>query len=137
MLLIVGCNSKSSIYNDVIGAEKNNLGQKNQPQLNATLNKYIYVGMSLSAALKLLQEQDFDITESTIEGFRDYPDGELDYYNSAPDVAARVSKNFAISKLNYKAERFNEFELLGWSVVVTLKSDGDKVVVAEAYVDHY
>ena len=136
VLLIVGCNSQSTIYNDVISAEKNNLGQ-NQAQLNASLNKYIYVDMPLSVALKLLQEQDFDITESTIEGFRDYPNGELDRYNPAPDVTARVSKNFATTKLHYKAEKFNEFELLGSSVVVMLKSDGDKVVVAEAYVDHY
>ena len=136
VLLIVGCNSQSTIYNAVITTEKNNLGQ-NQAQLNAALNKYIYVGMNLSVALKLLHEQDFDITESTVDGFRDYPDGELNRYYSAPDVAARVSKNFATTKLHYKAERFNEFELLGSSVVVMLKSDGNKVLVAEAYVDHY
>lgn len=132
---ISGCNSPSAIVDEVIEAEKNH-SNPNVVEINMVLTRHIPVGMKIENALEKLDEQGFEITEFSMMGYRKYPNGVLRLY-ADEDAVTRIKKEHGDTKFRYYAQRFQIAQLLSSAVAITIKSDGEKKLAIEAYVDNY
>lgn len=135
LVTISSCNYPSTIVDEVIEAEINHSGP-NTVEINMVINKHIPIGMNINDALKKLDWQGFEITEHGTTGYREYPAGKLRHY-ADEEVVARVKKRLGDTKFEYYAQRFQIAQLLSSAVVITIKSDGEKVLGVKAYVDNY
>ena len=134
-LPICACSPPSAIVDEVIEAEKNHLSP-NVVEINKVLNSHIPIGMKIEEALEKLDEQGFEITEHDATGYREYQAGKLRPY-ADEEVVARVKKRLGDTKFEYYAQRFQVAQLLSSAVKITIKSDGEKVLAIEAYVNNY
>jgi hypothetical protein len=132
-ILISSCNISSEIANEIYATNLNTKKKESYESVETVLEKYIYAGMDVKSALKLLDEQGFDITEYSVLGYRNYPNGDLRLY--ADDEAIKlIKKNLGVADISYSARRAKGVEWLTSNVIISFSTKNNLVFQTKAYV---
>jgi hypothetical protein len=132
-ILISSCNFSSEIANEIYATNLNTKKKESYESVETVLEKYIYAGMDVKSALKLLDEQGFDITEYSVLGYRNYPNGDLRLY--ADDEAIKlIKKNLGVADISYSARRAKGVEWLTSNVIISFSTKNNLVFQTKAYV---
>ncbi len=108
---------------------------KESSDVTVVVKKYFPVGMNISDALEILDNQGFEITEYTLDGFRRLPNGELwNYQDEAHKRSAKVSEGRIGYLAKKKFDRYLMVMLLGKSAVIVIDSDGESIINSSGYV---
>jgi hypothetical protein len=132
-ILISSCNFSSEIANEIYATNLNTKKKESYESVETVLEKYIYAGMDVKSALKLLDEQGFDITEYSVLGYRNYPNGDLRLY--ADDEAIKlIKKNLGVADISYSARRAKGVEWLTSNLIISFSTKNNLVFQTKAYV---